>query len=127
MKTIQVFDPAMCCESGVCGPSVDPVLARFSADLEWLRAQGFRVERFNLAVQPGMFAENAAVKGALHADGPGCLPIILCDGEMVSKGRYPTRSTLAHRVGASLTPVLSATRAPCCAPSKPGEPGTGCC
>jgi len=28
MKTIEIFDPAMCCSSGVCGPSVDPKLVR---------------------------------------------------------------------------------------------------
>ncbi len=33
MTTIEVFDPAMCCSTGVCGPQVDPDLARFAADL----------------------------------------------------------------------------------------------
>lgn len=127
MKTIQIFDPAMCCETGVCGPSVDPHLAQFAADLEWLRAQGFRVERYNLAAQPGMFAATPAVKDALHADGPACLPMILCDGELVSKGKYPTRSTLAHRVGASQSPSLSVVATPCCGPAKPGDTGSGCC
>ena len=31
MTAVRVFDPAMCCSTGVCGPSVDPQLARFSA------------------------------------------------------------------------------------------------
>lgn len=26
---IEVFDPPMCCSSGVCGPAVDPVFPRF--------------------------------------------------------------------------------------------------
>ncbi len=30
---IQVYDPAMCCSTGVCGPEVDPVLVRFATDL----------------------------------------------------------------------------------------------
>jgi hypothetical protein len=42
---IEVYDPAMCCSTGVCGPSVDPQLVRFSADLEWLKSQGVSVER----------------------------------------------------------------------------------
>jgi len=101
MKTIQMFDPAMCCSSGVCGPSVDPLLARFSADLQWLSTQGFVVQRHGLSTDPAAFAANALVREALHTDGNGCLPMILCEGEVVSKGRYPSRSTLAHRVGAS--------------------------
>ena len=41
--TIRVFDPAMCCSTGVCGPSVDPDLARFAADVDWLQKQGVTV------------------------------------------------------------------------------------
>ena len=48
MIKVQVFDPAMCCSTGVCGPSVDPVLPRFAADLEWLKSKGVQVERYNL-------------------------------------------------------------------------------
>jgi arsenite methyltransferase len=55
MTVLQVFDPPMCCSSGVCGPSVDPRLPRFAADLDWLRNQGVQVERFNLAHQPQAF------------------------------------------------------------------------
>jgi hypothetical protein len=31
--TIRVFDPAMCCSTGVCGPSIDPELTRFAGDV----------------------------------------------------------------------------------------------
>ena len=37
---VRVFDPPMCCSTGVCGPSVDPVLVCFSAGIDWLKAQG---------------------------------------------------------------------------------------
>ena len=49
MSKLQVFDPAMCCSTGVCGPSVDPALAHFASDLEALKSAGVVVERFNLA------------------------------------------------------------------------------
>ena len=39
--TIRVFDPAMCCSTGVCGPSVEPDLARFAAE----RAHDFELPR----------------------------------------------------------------------------------
>src|SRR3970282_2750576 len=93
MPTIQVFDPPMCCSTGVCGPGVDPALARFAADLEWLRGQGNAVERFNLAQQPGAFTANAAVKAALAQSGTRCLPLIVIDGWIVSSGTYPERAT----------------------------------
>jgi hypothetical protein len=62
MITIQVFDPAMCCSTGVCGPSVDPALPKFAADLEWLKSKGVQVERYNLAQDVGAFTGNLVVK-----------------------------------------------------------------
>jgi len=97
--SVQIFDPAMCCSTGVCGPVVDPKLPRFAADLNWLAAQGASVERFNLAQQPEAFAANEQVKRALQAEGTDCLPLILVNGVIVSKGAYPERDQLARRIG----------------------------
>ncbi|MGB8886270.1 MAG: arsenite efflux transporter metallochaperone ArsD [Candidatus Korobacteraceae bacterium] len=94
MSKIQVFDPAMCCSTGVCGPAVDPVLPRFAADLEWLKSKGVEVERFNLAQQVADFVANPLVKQTLNSKGTKCLPLILVDGELKSEGSYPTREQL---------------------------------
>jgi AhpD family alkylhydroperoxidase len=96
---VQVFDPAMCCSSGVCGPSVDPKLVRFAADIDWLKSQGVSVERFNLAQEPRAFAENAAAKDALAADGEAALPLVQVGGEVKSRGAYPSREELAAWTG----------------------------
>jgi AhpD family alkylhydroperoxidase len=99
MTRVQVFDPPMCCSTGVCGPQVDPLLPRFAADLEWLRTQGVEVERYNLAQQPKAFVDTAVVKQALQAEGEKCLPLVLLEGEIVSRGRYPSRDELAALSG----------------------------
>jgi len=99
MVQLQVFDPAMCCSTGICGPSVDPELVRFAADLDWLTSQGVSVERFNLAQDPGAFAADAAVKSALEAQGEEALPLVKVDGEVNSSGRYPSRDELAAWAG----------------------------
>ncbi len=96
MKKIQVFDPALCCSSGVCGTDVDQALVSFSADIDWAKQNGLLVERFNLAQQPMAFAENAAVKGLLARSGESALPITLVDGEVALAGRYPSRDDLAR-------------------------------
>ena len=97
--SIQIFDPAMCCSTGVCGPVVDLRLPRFAADLDWLSAQGAAVERFNLAQQPEAFAANEQVKRALEAEGTDCLPLILVNGVIVRKGAYPEREQLVRWIG----------------------------
>ncbi len=63
--TIRIFDPAMCCPTGVCGPSIEPDLARFAADVDWLQKQGVQVERYNLSSQPAAFVSTPGVKEAL--------------------------------------------------------------
>jgi arsenite methyltransferase len=102
MKTIEVFDPPMCCSTGVCGPVIDPVLPRFVADLHWLANQGVRVSRHNLSQEPQAFAANELVKAALATGGNNCLPLILVNGQVVSKGIYPDRRRLAQMMGIEL-------------------------
>jgi hypothetical protein len=99
---LEVFDPPMCCSTGVCGAEIDPVLPRFAADLEWLKTQGVNVERYNLAQQPGVFVANESVKAALHEEGNGCRPLILVDGRIISRAAYPDRAALAGYVGVNV-------------------------
>lgn len=90
MKTIQVYDPPMCCSTGICGTNVDPDLVNFAAILSQLAGQGVKVERQNLGQQPMAFAQNLVVKEALQKEGTSVLPLIFLDGEIYMKGRYPT-------------------------------------
>ncbi len=117
MKTIQVFDPALCCSTGVCGTEVDQALVSFSADVAWAKLNGAQIERFNLAQQPMAFAENGAVKKFLERSGAESLPLILMDGEVALAGRYPTRAELSRWAG--ILPTIEAKPAPsCCSGSK---------
>jgi hypothetical protein len=132
MTAVRVFDPAMCCSTGVCGPSVDPQLARFSADLDWLKSQGVSVERFNMAQEPAAFAEDQAVRSALATRGEAGLPVVKVNGDIKSSGVYPSRAELAEWAGVAgpapakpaPTPImLKRTSSGCCAPaaSEPGD------
>lgn len=103
MKTIQVYDPPMCCSTGVCGPQVDPVLAAFSGFLHQAKQRGCAVERFNLTQQPIAFLENPAVKSVLDGEGVDALPVILVDGHVVLKGRYPDETQRATWLNAVVT------------------------
>src|ERR1019366_3602122 len=109
MTLLQVFDPPMCCSSGVCGASVDPKLPRFAADLDWLRSQGVQVERCNLAHQPQAFVAQEDVKTAIRADPKHALPLVRVNGQIVSQGIYPSRQMLATWCGISVTATLPAT------------------
>ncbi|MBS1989208.1 MAG: arsenite efflux transporter metallochaperone ArsD [Cyanobacteria bacterium SZAS LIN-3] len=133
---IQVFEPPMCCSTGLCGPSVDPTLVAFSADLDWLKRHGIEVERYNLSQQTAAFVNNEVVRSLLGKEGNDCLPIILKDEEIASRGVYPDREALAKIAGVQFESTPSSLKftvqaAGCCAPkSTEGEPedkGKSCC
>jgi hypothetical protein len=113
MKKLEIYDPALCCSTGVCGTEVDQNLVNFAADFDWAKQQAAQVERFNLAQQPLAFAENPTVKGFLERSGQEGLPLVLLDGEVALAGRYPTRAELTRWLG--LLPVVEA------------QPSGGCC
>ena len=113
MPTLQVFDPPMCCSTGVCGPTINPALPQLTADLEWLRTLGVQVERYGLAQQPAAFRDNAAVRETLAQEGVECLPLFRLDDVTVSKGVYPTRTQLAEWVGLTPPPAALTICQPC--------------
>jgi len=104
MHKLEVFDPPMCCSTGICGPSVDPKLVRFAADLEWLKNKGVQVERCNLAQDPGAFVHNLTLKQALNSHGMKCLPLLVLDGQVIATGGYPSREELATHTGVAFEP-----------------------
>lgn len=121
MKKLEVFDPAMCCSTGVCGVDVDPVLAQFSADLKWVEEQSISVQRYNLSQEPQAFAANPAVVKEMEA-GMDRLPILAVDGHIITTGIYPSRQQLAQKLGVSEAEALAIPpKKSCCSPK------SGCC
>ncbi len=124
MSVVQIYDKAMCCSTGVCGPQVDPVLPRFAGDLEWLKSQGHHVDRFNLGQQPAEYTSNPIVQQMLQSEGVDCLPLVIVDGRVMSRSEYPSRENLAlwtaSSLGNSALPVVSENGNDCCG-------STGCC
>jgi lactoylglutathione lyase len=122
---VQVFEPALCCATGVCGEDVDEALVRFSADMDFVRSRGGDVSRYNLAGEALAFAEHQPVKEFLTAAGSEGLPLVLVDGVTVLTGRYPDRAQLAAWAGVE-APVAAG-------PAMRGSTGTtsssgnGCC
>lgn len=119
---VELFEPAMCCESGVCGPSVDQALIDLREDLRWAEGAGATVSRHNLSSDPDAFVASPKVTGLMTAFGEQALPALLVDGDVALYGRYPNREELAGFLGAQDDPVNepSAGSGGCCG-------GSGCC
>lgn len=125
-NVLKVYDPAMCCSSGVCGPSVDPVLAQFASALSIVSKQhGVRVERYNLGQEPQAFVANKTVKDMLGNGGMEELPFIFINDELWVKGRHPSKEELFEALNIKATMEFTSFAAPqndasCCGDE-------GCC
>jgi hypothetical protein len=108
MTTITVYDPPMCCSTGVCGVEVDAKLAQFAGDLDWLKGHGVNVQRLNLSQEPQRFVDNADVKAILDRSGGDDLPAIVVGDKVVASGRYPQREELAALAGLDAAAANSA-------------------
>lgn len=116
MKKIQIFEPAMCCSTGVCGVSVDPELVRISTILNTLTNKGIEIDRFNLSSAPQEFITNKTINKLINEQGVDVLPVTILDGEIVVTGKYPTNEEIAKMLDLSISEfgsqpkVLRATR-----------------
>lgn len=110
MTTLTVYDPAMCCSTGICGADVDQRLVDLAADLDWLKAQGVTVRRFGLSREPGEFAANETVRRIMQESAGDGLPVFLVDGVLKASARYPSRAELADWAGAADSPTGPAAR-----------------
>lgn len=90
MKKMIIFEPAMCCSTGVCGPSVDPELLRISTVISNLKNNGVLVERYNLTSNPQIFVDNKEINRMLNTNGVEILPVTMVDGNVVKIKGYPT-------------------------------------
>lgn len=95
MKKLEIFDPAMCCSTGVCGPSIDKNLMRVATIINRLKEKGFEIKRYGLASEPFEFISNPVVNEILGSEGADILPVTILDGEVVKKGEYPSNEEFA--------------------------------
>ncbi len=96
-----IFEPAMCCDTGVCGPSVDQELLRLSTVLNNLRGNGVLVERYNLTNNPQIFVDNQTIHAILHQEGVEALPVTMVDGEVVKKKAYLSNEEICQHLNLS--------------------------
>jgi len=114
MRKMKIFEPAMCCPTGLCGVGVDPELLRISAVLDTLKKQGITVDRFNLNSAPAEFITDQTINAYINEKGAEGLPAVMVEGKIVITGRYPTNGEFAKLLGLPEN-VLG----------KPGKPMTG--
>ncbi|KFI65958.1 arsenite efflux transporter metallochaperone ArsD [Bifidobacterium cuniculi] len=92
MSRIHIYDPSLCCSSGVCGEEVDPALVDARAMIAAAQEEGIEITRHNPSTAPLDFAQEPAIAKLLETKGTQALPAVVVDGTLVQYGSYPTIS-----------------------------------
>ncbi len=87
---VEIYNPPMCCPTGLCGPSPDPVLLDVNEMVQKLRAEGVQVERYLLNAQPQAFLSNPEVYGLIRERQMAALPVTSVNGRIIKAGAYPS-------------------------------------
>ncbi len=87
---VEIFDPPMCCPTGLCGPTIDQTLLDLSEAILNLQAAGFTVARYQMTSHPNAFLGNAEVMKLVREQQMAALPIVTVKGKVIKSGAYPT-------------------------------------
>ncbi|MCL5027382.1 MAG: arsenite efflux transporter metallochaperone ArsD [Bacteroidetes bacterium] len=99
---IEIFDPPMCCPSGLCGPDIDPALLDINEAILKIKKEfdgRVKVERYLLSQQGSKFMQQPEVMKRLQSNGVEILPLTLVDGKVVKEKSYPTFDEIKNYVG----------------------------
>lgn len=106
MKKLFLYEPAMCCSTGVCGPSVNEDLIRVSSIMNELKkAEGIQAVRYNLSANPNSFVRNIKVTEILQEKGMNSLPITVVNDEVIKIGSYPSNKEIMDYTGLQLITI----------------------
>jgi hypothetical protein len=100
MLEITIFEEAMCCSTGVCGPDPDEELVAVTHAVDKLEDtfSDIEVTRANMSSDIERFLNHEDVADAVESEGPSVLPITTADGEIVARGAYLSYETLKSTV-----------------------------
>lgn len=99
MKILKIYDPAMCCPTGVCGTDVDTKLLQLASFLSSLDKNNFEVHRYGLTTEPSQYVSNKEVARILNEQGVDELPLFFLDDELILSKYYPTVPQLSAKLG----------------------------
>ncbi|MDZ7671747.1 MAG: arsenite efflux transporter metallochaperone ArsD [Halanaerobiales bacterium] len=91
---MEIYDPPMCCSSGLCGPDVDEKLMDVNDLILELKDKGIEVKRYLINQQPNKFMEQKEVAALLQKEGVDILPVTVLDGDIIKQKNYPGRKEL---------------------------------
>ena len=100
--TVEIFDPPMCCPTGMCGPTIDQALLNVNEMILTLQSDDVSVVRYQMTSHPQAFLNNADVMRLVREQQMAALPITVVGGKVIKAGEYPTLTEIKSNLnGAS--------------------------
>lgn len=87
---VELFDPPMCCPTGLCGPTLDQTLLDVNEMILSLQGSGVQVARYQMASDPQAFLNNADIMRLVREQQMAALPITVVRGKVIKVGEYPS-------------------------------------
>lgn len=107
---IEIFEPALCCASGICGPEPDKALLDLQNVIQTITAAGIEVKRYAINQAAIAFVSNATVKEFIRSKGTDKLPLTLLDGQIIKQEAYPSLEDLSVHIPELKNPVPDGKR-----------------
>jgi hypothetical protein len=103
---VEVYDPPMCCPTGVCGPTLDERLVNIQEALGKLEKEyegKVKIHRYMLTQHPVQFVNNSTVAKIMAEEKTDGLPVTLVGGELLKKKEYPSYQELKEAIEKKLS------------------------
>ena len=95
---VEIFDPPMCCPTGLCGPTLDETLLDLNEMILSLQAEGIMIERYQMTSHPQAFLSNPEVMRLVREQQMAALPITIVREKVIKVGEYPTLKEIKSKL-----------------------------
>jgi hypothetical protein len=95
---IEIFDPPLCCPTGLCGPSLDQTLLDVSEMIQRFQSEGYSIKRYQMTSHPQAFISNPEVMRLVREKQMDALPITMVHGKVIKIAGYATQGEIQAKL-----------------------------
>jgi len=95
-----IYEGAICCSTGICGPEPNKELIELNEALKKLRNEFKELNaiRASMSFNLNLFLENEEISQLVRENGQGILPITTINNKIIAKQKYLTYAELKKEI-----------------------------
>ena len=92
-----VYEGALCCPTGICGPEPDKTIIDFNEMIRNLADnKHIKITRASMSFDMDRFLQEPLIFGRIRENGPAVLPITTVNGKIILEKKYPVLDDLSY-------------------------------